>query len=1439
MTTTAPSPLASSVEKTNGAKLSRLLIDGGTTVLRKIFDGHHPPANLIIDLNANYPILNNLLRRRVLNGHQWDKLFPPGGVPPDSNTFDITLLFLLLTKICGLTPPPSGWHTKPPSSDTSHEANLARVKFYRNILYGHVTTIGVDTPTFSALWTEISGVIVSLGLDQAEVDRLKVEKGGEQDYIDVLIEWAASEEDIKSQLKNIHHSQSQTHQAVQDLCLAQVKTQKTVKEIHQSQDKTQKRVEDMHHIQTQTHQSVKKVNQNVQEVATGLKEIKEAVYSLKEGKDKDSSDEVLRNLTKSEFSGDIEYYVQRFQEGTRKWAFDRVQNWLDDRSSQNRVMVISGNAGMGKSVISAVICKRMQEAGRLSGSHFCQYNNVRYCKPPLMIQSLACHLSHALLEYKQALVEQLSRNLGTDLNNMGVEELFALLFKEPLSAVGDPGRNMLMVIDGLDESEYQGRNELLDVIANQFCKLPIWIRFLVTTRPALNITEKLKHLKPLELKANDKENLEDVKVFCLKRLEHVVKLENVGEFIEKLVLKSEGLMLYAHFLILAITENPSIFHEGDFVGSSPSGINAVYHSYFKRLERELIKELNLREEHLLNLLSAITATREPLPMAFVSKVLVPGTDSLLTKRKVLRALDSVSALLPIRDDCVHVIHKSVKDWLTDISCYGEHEFIMDENEGHRLLAYLCTKELENVKLKGVGKLEFGATERYALYHGVRHMLHEGVKGEPQKLDELTKAYIIDLEVVYAKTFVNSTMAAEDLVWLKKQGIFALLSKDNQSIVDSWLFVLRKNLRLLTDTPRRFLQTILNQGGKALSAEASNLLQNKYPEIPYMEVVHKKTQREGVVARFECSSDVICLDVSPQLDYMVWECNNGMLQLWSLYTGKLEWTRPVVVEKSFMRSWFHKDDVFRNLTLFRSVVFHPTKECILPGILSQAYTMDGDLKPLFPECNCRFSVCSISGDETKILTNCLDSSKCLVLWSLENGSVVDVILEDEDILSFAWSGDGRLLAISHSSGVISLYDVMCNFRKLTQMATPEVCGIVKFSPDHRFIFCCAVKDGFHVRFYCLKVVKEADSRFSLTIVSGVSENFESFNDCGFLFGDLIAKERYPFKLTFGLDKQRLLRSFSSAIEMVDAKYVNRNDQGVSPRATRIALSLDGQTVFVASFTSVTAYDVSIGKLAEITCSRMFYHPLCPVRVGVLILTDESTVELWSGNLAQQIKSWTNLPGVQQLIPISEERVAVVGEVDVKVLDTSSGNVVSTIPVLQGRVLTCNSKCQLLIERTFETYQFLRSGPWPLQLLDGETVVWRKKDIERFPEYNDKGVAFSPMEQFLVVGTTDGMLVLDPETGNTLRTLGLSFSLLRHCTFISDDTCVISGGDLTVRLLNVKSGEFLTEIDVESRVNCLAACPFNRVLAIGLRYSIPNFKVIRVHLPRGEDRGNMER
>ena len=586
MAAAAPSPLASSVEKTNGAKLSRLLVDGGTTVLRNVFDSYHPPANLAADLNANLPTLSTLLKKRVLRAAQWDKLFPPGGATPDSKTFDITLLFLLLTNICGLSPPSSGWYFKPPPTDTSLEANLARIKFFRNELYGHVSTTSVDSSTFTSLWQELSAVLVALGLNQAEIDRLKAEHCGEQDYLDLLLDWARSEEDLESQLKEVHH----TVEAVRQI---QVKDGKTLRQIKSQMKGVRKN-------QTKMQRETLKVRQD-----------------LDRNRDNDSAEELLKILARSEFKGDIEFHAERFQEGTREWIFKKVDDWLDDRTSPNRVMVISGNAGMGKSVVSAVVCKRMLEAGRLSGSHFCQHNNVRYRKPQLMLQSLASHLTRALPEYKKALLEQLSRNLGTDINNMGVEELFALLFKEPLSTISDPGRNILMVIDALDESEHRGRNELLDVIANHFCKLPLWIRFLMTTRPEVNIVKGLRSLQPLQLESNDESNKGDIRLFFEKRLSQLMPSEDPDVILNKMVEKSEGVILYAYFLVDFIEKNIPLLTQTCLDSSLPLGISSVYQSYFKRLEKEFHQELDLNGEKFLSFLSVVMAAKEPLPLSFI------------------------------------------------------------------------------------------------------------------------------------------------------------------------------------------------------------------------------------------------------------------------------------------------------------------------------------------------------------------------------------------------------------------------------------------------------------------------------------------------------------------------------------------------------------------------------------------------------------------------------------------------------------------------------------------------------------------------------------------------------------------------------------------------------------------------------------------------------
>ncbi|XP_078376274.1 uncharacterized protein LOC144659657 isoform X1 [Oculina patagonica] len=1549
MAAAAPSPLASSVEKTNGAKLSRLLIDGGATVLRTIFDGYHPPANLLADLHANYLTLNNLLRRRVLHRPQWDLLFPPSGATPDSNTFDITLLFLLLTNICGLSRPLSFWHSKPPPSDTSFEANLARIKFFRNELYGHAATTGVDTPTFSALWLEISAVLVALGLHQAEIDRLKAERCGEEDYIDALLEWADSEEDIKSQLKDVRQSQTKVQQSVDEVHKTQLEdreilqdskgtleevrqfqtiTQETIDEVRQSQLQDREAIQDsnmklqeLYQIDRKTHQVVIDVRQTqiddsraiqqmcqnteqgigkLHQVHTTLQDTKSKVEEISQShgvflrtqekgfealqqqlkqraenlegqREKHRQNEILEKLAKIDSLKDVEYHAERCVEGTRVPIFAKVESWLNDRSSPNRVMMISGTAGMGKSVISAKMCQKMLQAKRLAGSHFCQHGRARHRNPKVMLQSLASHLADSLPDYKKALVEKLSGNLGVEINDMEGKDLFELLFEEPLTSLNDPGLTYLMVIDGIDESEYQGRNELLDVIANYFKKLPRWIRFLVTTRPEMNIADRLNCLHPLELEPDNDENLKDIYVCFEKQLSPVLQTEYQEIILQALVEKSEGVMLYAHYLVVFIKKNVSLLTPELLDSTLSSGISSVYQSYFKRLETDLRKELQVTEDQFMKFLSAVAAAREPLPLCFVSKLLLSGKSSSAVQRKVNAAIGCVSALLPVQDGRIHFFHKSVKDWLIDNSNYGQHHFSVDENEGHRVLSKLCIDELDDVKRKGVDGAHFVDTTKYALQHGVQHMLQLEGDARLCSLEEIAVKYCLDLELVYAKLCVGVT-ASEDILCVQKQEGVKTLNGKWRKAIGTLLYLLRKHIRTLTELPHAIFQTLLNEGGPELSSEALNLLNTRYAEIPYMEFVHKKDLDLLVQSKFPCSAKVVCFDVSPHLDYMVCECQDDTIQLWSLHTGKQLWKRDVKVKKYYdwvrdFNEKFLEYQPYRTspssdvMTFYRSVVFHPTEDFVLPGILSHAFTTAGDLKPLFLSSKCRFSVCSISADKTKMLTDCPDDAKSIVIWSLKNGSEITFFTFDEDILSFAWSRDERLLATSHCFGSIRLVDVLDGFKTITTI-TSEECGMIKFSPDCRSLFCVHFEMcGDNYKLFHFYVNVENDFNCLLDVLPDEVHyrpwEYETCSETGFLFGDPFFSSfkrgslKWRPEHSFVLNKQSSLKvsSGSSVIEMLHPDELMKDRDGFSRTAVReVVFSLNGETLYVfteqdAPQSVLMAWDISSGrskaeKRVVFSILSDFLSFLLAVRAGVLLGTRTGILELWNFELSECIRSWTDMRDITRVRPISEERLAceVWDSSKVIILDTTSEDIVSTITI-HGEFVACNSKCHVITtERT----------RMELQMRCGENVLWKISppfDMIPFLRCN----TFSPTEQYCLVGGTPkydrsnaALYVLDAASGRTFHKLFSShrwFDFNPHIKFVSDEECIVSidneSRGYCLRLFNVKSGDLLSEITMESEVCSLAACPRKRLVAIGFEDSKHGFSLLQVKLPRDKN------
>ena len=1263
-----------------------------------------------------------------------------------------------------------------------------------------------------------------------------------------------------------------THQAVGNLQQMQTETVKLQQEDHRILQDTRQAVEGVQRS-IQMLQEVRKTEQESQQ------QIKREAANAEERGDKAEEDEALRKLAKVNTESVIQYHSGKYLEETRLLIFEKIRLWLDDLTSENRVIVISGDAGMGKSVIAAVVCQRMQHAGRLSGSHFCQHNKERYRNPKVMLQSLACQLCDGLPEYKSELVKKLSRNLGVDINSLEVQELFEFLFEEPLRRVGDPGRNLLLVIDGLDESEYKSRNDLLDVVANHFWKLPVWFRFLVTARPEVNIADRVKKFNPIQLEQDNEENVKDIRLFLEKQLSCVIQAGSKEVVIDSLVREAAGHFLYAYLMVDFIKKNVSLLTPEELGRTLPSGVSSVYQSYFERLE----KELKIGEDQFLTFLSALAAAREPLPLDFVSKMMLSDSKSPSGPRNVTKAINSISTLLPVHDDCIAFFHKSVKDWLTERTTYGQHTFSVDEKQGHVILSRLCTSELNNMKRKGVHGTEFSNTARYALQHGVYHMLEsEEVPECTRSFEEIVNNYVTDLDIVYEKLCVNSTASSEDIILTQKQDAFQSLSSERRKALGTLLSLLRKYHGRLSTHPSIIFQVMVNEGGDVFAGEATKVLQSR--KIPYMEYLHKKAVKEEsnkTQADFPCNSKVACFDVSPTQEFMVCECTDGMIYLWSLETGEQRWVRRVEVKKFYHQPFCHFRVVPNSnvYSCYRSVVFHPTEPIVLPGTLSHAYSFKGNLQPLFPKSNCRFSVCSVHGDESKIITDCPGDAKCLVMWNLKNGEEITRTIRNEDVLSFAWSPDGTLLAISHFSGLVCLVDALnCLDTTLAEVATNQPCGVIRFTPDIQFLFCFSwtflliEDDNSSTRIQSLRplsfplnVIKLPCGTFSLNVLDedfGQDPwNYESSGKGGFLMGDPMFFRTFlrfeSFSFAFVLNKQSVLTVLAgdSKITMLKHEDYSRAiwNSHLFSLPCRIAFAVDGKTIYrtTAGYKGfqVVSLDVSSGDRKAEKVIRTHDVLLVPVSEGVLLkeASPGADVQLWNFELSQQIGSWPNLSEARNIVPFSDQCVACVGrDFEVSILDTSNGNIVKTIP-------HCHEGCRFKFHPFCEEaiacnrkYQLLSTAPKSVQLSDGKNKLW-KRTVE-FPHFFSpvQPGMFSPAEEFVLVSSTNfeskiEVLVLEASSGKYLRTL-CTVDLILGFAFVSKTECVIvcnnTSGRYCLQLFNVSTGDFLTVLDIDFDPSwCLASCPQKGLIAIGLENSkfmcaVIQVKQLRDKVKKGE-------
>lgn len=114
-------------------RLQTLIIDGGTEVIRNIFNQRLQSQPLNVVLASERSKVNRLRGQKAITRAQYDLLYPSGCQQPSSSDFDITLIVCLLRNLpsLGLNQKYT-WDVPPLPTDTTVEADLCRLKAFRN-----------------------------------------------------------------------------------------------------------------------------------------------------------------------------------------------------------------------------------------------------------------------------------------------------------------------------------------------------------------------------------------------------------------------------------------------------------------------------------------------------------------------------------------------------------------------------------------------------------------------------------------------------------------------------------------------------------------------------------------------------------------------------------------------------------------------------------------------------------------------------------------------------------------------------------------------------------------------------------------------------------------------------------------------------------------------------------------------------------------------------------------------------------------------------------------------------------------------------------------------------------------------------------------------------------------------------------------------------------
>lgn len=350
---------------------------------------------------------------------------------------------------------------------------------------------------------------------------------------------------------------------------------------------------------------------------------------------------------------------------------DSFVHWYNDQNT--RLLWIKGDAGKGKTMLLCGIIDQLQhliQASNAKSEHrvllsyfFCQWHDVRLNGATAILRGLIYLLLCQQPSLESHVLEKFS-HAGSGLFNDAHAHypLFEVLFnmlRDPLA------KGCFLIVDALDECEHH-LPQFLSFVAECVSKID-GVKWIVSSRNRHEIQKILRPIQPgimLSLESNSKNVYQAVGLYIRHKVSHLDTIsgdrKKQQELLDKIHERADGTFLWAAAVVAEI-QKATPWNVFKALDQRPPNL----HLAGQRM-RDQIQGLEYMERELCRrILSATAGARYPPHITEIGPMarLPEGISS--TPSHVEYLVISCGSFLTIRDDRVHLIHWSLRDYLCD------------------------------------------------------------------------------------------------------------------------------------------------------------------------------------------------------------------------------------------------------------------------------------------------------------------------------------------------------------------------------------------------------------------------------------------------------------------------------------------------------------------------------------------------------------------------------------------------------------------------------------------------------------------------------------------------------------------------------------------------------------------------------------------------------